>query len=189
MARLVTLFDVKAHLNITRTADDDELTGFLLDAIAAVEDLVGPITPRSYTEEFDVHSRNVVLSHLPVQSVQSVSIQPWLGATPTDDTLQWRLNSTTGVLRRAVVGGTLPWLGPGSIFTVTYIAGRADVPGPVNRAILNQVADMWKSQRGSQPMPAGGPSEMPMPYAGAAGFLSSTVMELLRPYMSPPGVA
>lgn len=185
---LVSLSDVKRFLNVNGTTSDDELAGFLDDAVAAVEDLIGPITARTVVEEIDSHGPRIVLSQTPVQAVMSVSIEPWLGATAVDDTAAWRLNPATGVLRRMVVGGSLPYYGQGSIFTVTYSAGRVDVPGPVNRAIMMQVADMWRSQRGAMPMPAAG-SDLPPAYAGAAGFLSPGVMELLLPYLRPPGIA
>lgn len=188
MADTVTLADVKAYLNIKGTSNDDELVGFLDDAVSAVEDIIGPIGVRTVVEEFDEHGPNILLSKTPVVAVTSVSIEPWLGGSAIDDTAAWRLNSTTGVLRRKVVGGSLPYYGRGSIFTVTYKAGRADVPGPVNRAILMQVANMWTSQRGSMPLPAGGEQPAPM-YGGAVGFLAPGVMELLAPHLPPPGFA
>jgi uncharacterized phiE125 gp8 family phage protein len=186
---LVTLADVKQFLNITTTSNDDELTGFLLDAVTAIEDLIGPITPQTFTDEFDEHGPNIVLPRTPVQSVTSVMIQPWLGAAPVDDTAAWRLNSTTGVLRRAVIGGTMPFYGRGSIFTITYTAGRTDVPNPVNRAILMQVAEMWRSQRGASPMAPGNQDAAEPSYPGGLGFLDEGVMELLLPYLMAPGVA
>jgi len=184
----IALQDVKAFLNIRGTADDAELLGFLDDATAAVEDVIGPLTSVTVIEEIDSHGPRIVLSRTPVLSVQSVSIEPWLGAAAVDDTAAWRLNPMTGVLRRKVVGGSLPFYGRGSIFTVQYTAGRPVIPGPVSRAILMQVADMWKSQRGSMPMPANG-EPVPVPYPGAGGFLGADVMELLRPYLPPPGIA
>jgi uncharacterized phiE125 gp8 family phage protein len=186
---LVTLADVKTYLNIRSTTNDTELQGFLDDAIAAIEDVIGPITPVSVTDVYDVHGTAIVLAKTPVQSVQSVQIQPWLGAAAIDDTAAWVVNTTTGVLRRKIAGGTLPWMGPGSIFTVTYTVGRGTVPGPVNRAILMQVAEMWKSQRGAMPYPASGEEDQPASYPGLYGFLSPLVMELLRPHLLPPGVA
>jgi uncharacterized phiE125 gp8 family phage protein len=184
----VTLDDVKTYLNITRTTNDAELSDFLSDAITIIERVIGPLASQSVTEEIDSHGPKIVLSRMPVLSVQSVSIEPWLGAAPVDDTAAWRLNTATGVLRRKVVGGSLPYYGPGSVFTVTYTAGRSDVPNDINRAILMQVADMWESQRGAMPLPAGGDSAPPS-YGGDAGFLSADVMELLLPHLLPPGVA
>lgn len=189
MASLVTLTDVKTYLNITSTTNDTELTGFLVDAIAAIEDIIGPITPQSYTEVFDRHGWLIVLSRTPVQSVQSVSIQPWLGAAAIDDTAAWQVNTGTGVLRRLLTGGSLPFYGAGSVFTITYTTGRATVPNPVNRAILMQVAEMWRSQRGASPLAPGNQDPADQPYPGAFGFLDQGVMELLLPYLLPPGVA
>jgi uncharacterized phiE125 gp8 family phage protein len=189
VATIVTLQDVKANLNITRSTDDAELMDFLADAVRAIEDRIGPIATRTVSEEIDEHGPRIVLSYTPVLAVQSVMIEPWLGSDPVDDTAAWRLNTTTGVLRRMVVGGSLPYYGPGSIFTVTYTVGRADVPGPVNRAIMTQVEEMWKSQRGAMPTPANSGGDMPPAYGGDSGFLGADVMALLLPYLSPPGAA
>lgn len=183
----VTLDDVKKHLNITRGADDAELLDFLAAATAAVEKLVGPLAARTVTEEIDEHGPRIVLSQTPVQSVESVLIEPWLGADPMDDTAAWRLNKTTGVLRRMVIGGSLPYYGRGSIFTVTYTVGRDTVPPDLYRAVLTQVGEMWRSQRGSMPMQPG--SEAEPSYVGTVGFLAPSVMELLLPHLIPPGAA
>jgi uncharacterized phiE125 gp8 family phage protein len=185
----VTLDEVKNYLNITRTTNDDELVGFLDVAVAAIEDVIGPVDARTVVEEIDSHGLNIVLSQFPVQSVTSVSIEPWLGAAPIDDTAAWRLNANTGVLRRKLVGGSMPFYGQGSIFTVTYTVGRTVTPAPVAQAILMQVREMWESQRGAMPLPAGGGDSPPPPYGGDAGFLTAEVMELLLPYLLPPGAA
>lgn len=189
MATLVNLADVKASLNKIQNTDDAELQDFLDEAIAAVEEVIGPITTRTVVEEIDSHGPRIVLACTPVVSVQSVSIEPWLGGAAVDDTAAWRVNTGTGVLRRRVVGGTLPFYGQGSIFTVTYTAGRVGVPSPVNRAILMQVKSLWKSQRVASPTPVAGAQGAPPIYQGNVGFLGPDVMELLTPYLPPPGVA
>ncbi len=186
---LVGIEDTKAYLRIKSGTDDVKLGGFLDDAVAAVADIIGPVTPTSYTEVVDNHGPLIVLARTPVQSVQSVMIQPWLGAAPIDDTAAWQANSETGVLRRLQVGGSMPFYGSGSVFTITYTAGRGVVPAPVNRAILMQVADMWEAERGSMPMAGGGGDAPPPSYSGDVGFLAPEVMELLLPYLAPPGVA
>lgn len=189
MADVVTLTDVKLALNLTRDTDDDELQDVLDDAIQAVEDVIGPLGSRVVVEQFDNHGHAIVLSKTPVIGVDSVSIEPWLGAAAIDDTAGWRLNTTTGVLRRQVAGGTLPFYGRGSIFTITYRAGRVDVPGPVNRAIKMQVKTMWKSQRVASTTPVAGAAGAPPVFQGNTGFLGPDVMELLTPYLPPPGAA
>lgn len=190
MSALVGLTDVKTYLNITRTTDDAELTQMLTDAVAAIGDLIGPLTAgNTATEEIYDHGVNIVLSQTPVTALTQVLIAPWLGAEQIDDTTAWHLNTATGVARRMLMGGQLPFLGPGSVFTVTYTYGRSDVPDPVNRAVLMQVRHMWKTQRGAQPLPAGGMDDTPPAYPGDTGFLSPDVMELLLPYLRPPGVA
>lgn len=204
---LVALADVKTFLNIRGTADDAELQGMLDDAVAVIEDVIGPVTPVQYVDVYDMHGIRIVLDRTPVLSVQSVSIQPWLGAAPIDDTSSWLVNPQSGVLRRILVGGSLPFIGPGSVFTITYTVGRtvsttqggatypagtvmpeAGIPAPINRAVLMQVREMWRTQRGAMPLPAGG--DMPPPaYAGDVGFLHPDVLELLVPYLPAPGIA
>lgn len=188
MAALVGLSDVKEHLNIKSATNDSELTSMLARAVAAIGDLIGPLPPASVSEEIDTHGSVVVLSRTPAISLTSVFIEPWLGADPIDDTPAWRLNTTTGVMRRRVVSGALPWTGPGSIFTITYLCGYSDIPEPVNHAILLQVAHMWQTQRGAMPLPAGGMDDPLSAYGGDGGFLHPNVMELLLPYLRPPGV-
>lgn len=186
---LVGLNDAKRYLRISSGTDDTKLYDFLDDAVAAVADIIGPVTATSYTEVVDYHGSMIVLARMPVQSVQSVMIQQWLGAAAVDDTAAWQVNSETGVLRRLLVGGSMPFYGAGSVFTITYTAGRVVVPAPVNRAILMQVADMWEAERGSMPMAGGGGDAPPPSYSGDVGFLAPEVMELLLPYLAPPGVA
>ena len=185
----VTLTDVKANLNITSAASDFELSDMLSDATTAIENLVGPLDAQTVTEEFDEHGRNIVLSRTPVLSVSSVFIEPWLGSAPVDDTAAWRLNRSTGVLRRLVTGGGFPYIGRGSIFTVTYVAGRSPVPGPIRRAVLMQTAKLWSSQRAAtQPNRGPGPNVPSPMYAGGQGLLDSDVTALLLPYLLAPGV-
>ena len=185
----VTLSDVKANLNMTSSANDFELADMLTDATTAVENLVGPLDAQTVSEEFDEHGRNIVLSRTPVLSLTSVFIEPWLGSAPVDDTVAWRLNRTTGVLRRLVTGGGFPYIGRGSIFTVTYTAGRVSVPGPIRRAVLMQTARMWLTQRAAtQPNRGPGPNAPAPTYIGGQGFLDSDVTALLVPYLLAPGV-
>jgi uncharacterized phiE125 gp8 family phage protein len=186
----VSLAEVKAGLTMSSsiTTNDVELQTFINAATSAIEKLIGPMSVQTVTEEIDVHGPQIVLTYMPAVAVTSVSIEPWLGATPVDDTAAWRLNPMTGVLRRRVVGGSLPWYGPGSIFTITYTVGRAQVSDDIKRAVIMQVAEMWKTQRGASPLPSAGES-LPPAYAGDAGFLGSDVMELLLPYLLPPGMA
>ena len=185
----VTLSDVKANLNMTSSANDFELADMLTDATTAVENLVGPLDAQTVSEEFDEHGRNIVLSRTPVLSLTSVFIEPWLGSAPVDDTAAWRLNRSTGVLRRLVTGGGFPYIGRGSIFTVTYTAGRVSVPGPIRRAVLMQTARMWLSQRAAtQPNRGPGPNAPAPTYIGGQGFLDSDVTALLVPYLLSPGV-
>jgi uncharacterized phiE125 gp8 family phage protein len=186
MAGLVTLTDVKQFLNITTAVNDDELQGFLLDAVSVIEDIIGPIGAKSVTEVVAARGPLIVLPQIPVLSVQSVSVQSWQGSTAVDDTASWRLDARTGLLHRQVIGAPLIFLTADAVITVTYTIGRTDVPNPINRAVLIQVADMWRTQRGATSLSPGG-DQAPASFSGP-GFLAPAVMELLLPYLLPPGV-
>lgn len=188
----VTLNEAKRYLNIDDTSNDDELIDFIDDAVATLEDLIGPIDPVTVVEEIDTHTTQIVLSKSPVQSIQSVSIEPWIGAAPIDDTAAWRLNAATGVLRRKVIGGSLPYYGPGSIFTITYTAGRDMAPLPIRRAVLELLRHLWQSQRGGgnlRPTFPGEEQASAPQQTGGGYLLPYRVQELIRPYLLPPGVA
>lgn len=186
---LPQLADVKTYLNIAATKDDAELQQMLDEAVAAIGELIGPLATTAVTEEIDTHGYKIVLAHTPAVSITSVMVEPWLGADPIDDTAAWRLNTATGVMRRKLQSGVLPFIGPGSVFTITYSVGWTSPPEPVFRAILMQVRHMWETQRGAMPLPAGGMDDALPAYRGSEGFLHPDVMDILLPYLRPPGVA
>src|SRR5688500_17449775 len=68
----VSLVDVKQHLNITSAAHDAELAGFVDTAQEVVEQLVGPVEPRSVIETF-YRNGPVLLCTTPVLSITSVT--------------------------------------------------------------------------------------------------------------------
>lgn len=184
---VVPLQDAKDFLNIRGTSQDSELQGFLLAAESVVSNLTGPLGPTATTETiFDPQPRSIVLASTPVVSVQSVSISPFLGQDPTDDTASWILDARAGILRRRLTGGYWGYYGPGSVATVAYTYGRAVLPDDLHKAVLFVLEPMWASQRGASPLPAGSTQE---PSPGPGYLIPAKAMEAMLPYLKPPGLA
>lgn len=187
----VSLSEAKQFLNkdMTRTVDDVELQSFLDAAVSAVEKRCGPLAPRSFTEVIYEHTSQLVLRKWPPLAIQSVAIAPFLGQPSIDDTAGWILDTTTGVARRAIIGGVVGFYGRGSVVTVTYTAGRSALPADLVKAVLMTLHSLWTSQRGASPMPSS--SEVPMQqYAGSAGYgVPDSALALMLPYLVPVGMA
>ena len=111
---LPTLDDLRAHLNIPGTSDDAELSGVLAAAVNVAEGLVGPLTGTTVTEAHFFPGSTILLRHRPVVAIADVSG----GYLPSG----YILDAAAGLLRTA--NG---YAFPGTV-TVTYTAGRTEVP-------------------------------------------------------------
>lgn len=143
---IVSLADVKAHLNKTGATDDDELRTFIAAATEVIEkdpDIgVGPVVVQSFTERHR-SGYYLTLRRAPVVSVTSV--EPWTNLGTTHNPADLRIDQERGIVERRD-GGYL--LGP---LAVTYKAGRAIVPANIRLAALEMVKHWWESQRGAPP--------------------------------------
>lgn len=161
---LVSLADVKAHLNLSAadTSQDVELQGFIDAATETVTYAVGPVSPTTFVETHDVtDGRNrVMLRQPPVLTV--VSVVEYLGSVAhaltnqppgsTSDFYGYSLDlPDAGLLvRRDGVGLPMPFMG-GTV-VVTYVAGRAAVPASVRMATLEDIRGIWQmTQQGGRP--------------------------------------
>ncbi len=172
-APLVSLADVKTHLNITATTNDEELRRFIDAATDAAERYTGrSLRGQSVTETLDGNGTpNLLLGSVPVRSVTSVTI----GGSTVAAT--GYTASTSGVLTR--LGGSYtpgPWTpGVGNV-TVTYLAGEASPPPAAVQAVLELVRHLWQTQRGTMP----GRAQVGDDYQPGLGFsLPQRVTELL----------
>lgn len=136
---LATLEDVKRHLNITSTANDDELQNFLDAAEEIVRDEARQFDVGTYTETLWVDRGHVVLSHTPVVAILSV--------TAPGETIAGTTFTPSGLLE-----GLRGW----REVTVTYTAGRPIPSARAQVATLMVAARFWESQRGSAPALGGG---------------------------------
>lgn len=183
-AVLVTLDDVKPHLNIlpNRQVNDLELQGFIDAATAVIEDYCGPILPRTVSTPLSATGTTVLAG--PVLTLLSV-VDPYGNLTLGSGSRSYLLNGPAGVL---TTSQTYP---PGTAAgTVTYTTGLPSIPPAVRLATCFVVADLWSaSQRGSLPAPAnnGDPGYNYVPRASSD--LPPRAELLLRAYRRPSKVA
>jgi hypothetical protein len=138
-AYIVSLADIKQQLNMTSTADDEELRAFLEAATGVIETYLGrAVVRRSFTEEHAVYGE-ILLNWTPVISLTSV--------VSVDGTTTWNTAdlhvSTSGVVT-AKAGATAL---QGDI-SVTYTAGAPVVPANWALAARIIVQHLWDTQRG-----------------------------------------
>lgn len=179
---LISLVDAKDAVNSSfdSSEDDDELWLMVLAASDVINNLAGYSLPTTVTEQLvptvDKYGRSVLmLSQVPVVSVDSVIPAVGDGTVDVDDLM---LDQTSG----AVYGSSLS--GPQ---TVTYTAGRAEVPASLQEACRILTQHLWETQRGVIPGPAGGDEMSDQTTYG----VPYRVLELVRygGYKTPSGVA
>jgi hypothetical protein len=146
-AAIVSLAEVKDHLNLSVTTYDEELRAAIFAASAWVEERIGPVARRTVVETITPTSGRLFLAQSPVISLTSVIGAYAAGGTWTVGSLY--LDGEAGIVD---TGYGPPF---GRTVTVTYVAGRAIVPGPVQWATKEMVAWLWDTQRGpAQSSPA-----------------------------------
>jgi uncharacterized phiE125 gp8 family phage protein len=142
---VITLAEAKEQLNITSTADDAELAGFISGVSEAVEDYAGAVVQRTVTETFDGGRSTVLLTRTPVASVTSVTDNGTVL-----DASGYEV-SKSGVLTRVAGQGTLPFLPGTQSVEVVYVAGvaasTAAAPWRVKLAAKIILQHLWETQR------------------------------------------
>jgi len=138
----VSLWDAKARLGIeqTDTTHDEELRPFIATMCAVVEGIVGPVSRRSVTETHD-GTAMILLRSWPVVSVTQVAEN---GTVLTSDAYAV---TDTGLLRRkrsAYKAGQ--WTEGDDNITVTYVAGRTQVPVEAHEAALELLRLHYRPQ-------------------------------------------
>lgn len=129
-----SLSEVKAHLNITSSTNDSELSDFLDSATDLVNEIANTSPVQTYTETLWADRGAVFLSHIPVVAVTSVVSA---GETLTGWTMYPH--------------GAITDLGGSREVVVIYTAGVATPSARVHTAILMVVARLWETQRGNAP--------------------------------------
>lgn len=147
---IIALGDAKQALNITGTADDEELLLFIRAATHIINYQAGYTVATTVTETLpstvDRYGQGVVmLSHVPVLSVQTIT--PLLPSVPTVAVGSTKLDNQSGQL---ILGTSASFYGPQ---TVAYTAGRSTAVEALQEAGRIQTQHLWNTQRGASLTP------------------------------------
>ena len=175
MAGFPSLDDLKKHLNITRSTDDDELLLMLDAANELVGSIVGPFDAATVTERVPVVGSAVLLSRVPAGSV--VLTDP-AGSEVTGGTVSAAARVVYDVLT-----------GYGSV-TAEYDTGGTDVPAAVGLATLIIAGHLWETQRGAAPVgPLAAADDTSLLAPGVGYAIPNRAKELLEPFIGSAQIA
>jgi hypothetical protein len=169
---VVSLTEVKSHLNLTVSTHDGELQAFIDSAEAAIGERVGPLSPITRTVRVTPAGRTLRVP-APAIGLTSVTDADGTGLTVAD----LYLNPAPGLVEFND-GQTF-----GSrYYTVVYQAGRTTCPADLKMAVKELVRHLWTTQRGPTAR-AGLASEMTSnSVPGAAYAFPIRVEQLLKPH-------
>lgn len=148
----VTLAEAKAWVNVTHDVDNDLLTSLITAAREHVEERIGrALVTQTLTVTLDVREAAppIVLPRGPVQSVSSLKYWDDVAdAFATAATSAYYLAGDRLCIAEGTAGTAWPTADRTfAAYTVTYVAGygnAAAVPGPVKRALLIVLADLYE---------------------------------------------
>jgi uncharacterized phiE125 gp8 family phage protein len=178
---IVSMRDVKQHLNKISRADDDELARYLMAATELVEVKSGKtLVPRRerwrVDGTMDSTAMTLVLPFRPIMQVVSVTSVPtgqeW---GPLDWDAEAGLVYQAGMLTPFAFG---PW-------DVEALAGVSVVEERFTHACLEQVRHLWETQRGSQPPALLQGEEVFTATSGWSFSVPRRVLELIEQDMVP----
>ncbi len=179
---VMSLTDAKAQLNITSTANDEELRFFMDATTRIIEGFVGPVGRRTYSETVYPVQYRFATRRRPLISVTSVVSQ--VPGGPTYDPTLLLIDGPTGVCRQA---SGIEFIGP---LTVVYVAGRIEVSANIEHAGRIILQQLWTTQRGGAVRPGmgGGVGDRNVleQQLAAQGFvIPPRAVELLSPDLQP----
>lgn len=170
-ASVVSLAEMQAYLQETRTSQQDAIRAVTEAATAAVEDYCNRAFRRSsYVEVHDGGKPSVFLRHVPVLSVSSVVEN---GTATTD----YRVNNLTGQLTKGASGFNVgQWYPVVGSLAVTYTAGETSIPQPVIEAVKMTAQSLYVEQAGRAPRAAD-------EFAAPADLIPRIARLMLQPYI------
>ena len=143
---VLTLDEVKSHLNISDTGSDGELMSFAARAEAAVATRCGPLQPTTVTDRVRGYGSSLCPRVTPISTITSVT--PVGGSALDVSRLVAPSVGPRGPRCIEYVNGGVfgsRW------YDVTYEAGWADVPEDLRLAVLEAVRYYWQTQLGNSP--------------------------------------
>lgn len=193
-APILDVTEAKSFLNITGSAQDAELTGFIAAASQMIVNRIGVVSGSPTVDEWhDGGSDRIVLRNQgPIVSVTTVTealgpivytlAQVTLDSGSTTNAYAYTVDLDHGVLVRRTSGVATPFAGGVRNIHVTYVAGYATVPDDVKHAAKVLLRHLWQTQRGTATQRGG--DDVP----GSAYSFPHRVEEILAPYVTP-GIA
>lgn len=165
---ILSLTDARKALNMTKTVNDAELRDYIDAVTRLIEDRIGPVIPRSFTETV-YGSDSLWLSNRPVTAITSITgvlSGAWVIATSN-----MYLDGTTGVIQ------LINRMCFNDEYTVVYTAGRGLTPAIMQAARVT-LQHLWANQRGNAPTRDADAYTTPFSLPNAA-------REYLDPYIAP----
>lgn len=173
---VLSLAEAKIHLNITTSMYDDELQDVIDAAEAAIAQRVGFLEPTPVTVRANGGGPTLLLPHLP--AIELTTITPY-GSTTQLDTASLYLDAEAGIVSYPTAAGSFAW----PSYSVSYIAGRTEVPADLMLAVKEMTRHLWRSQRG--PTTAKAADQQP----GAGHLIPEFVAELIEGHEPVVGFA
>lgn len=169
---IASVGDLKKHLNITSSTDDDELVDILDAAERVVVSIAGDWSSGTVTESVPVSGGTAILGRRPSGAVL-------VNGSPVGGYVDRAAGVITGLVGYSNYSGMVP-----PRLTVTYDVGAAGVPAAIRLAVLIIAAHLWETQRGPSPV---GPLAAEDPFAtpGVGYAIPNRAQELLAPYTRP----
>lgn len=172
--QIVSLADAKATLNFTGTDNDEELREVIEDASDLIDRLCGPVVPRSVIEECAATAGLLFLTCAPALEVTAITSATGAGSLYAVADLT--VASPDSAIVRLIDGSAIA----SDIYTVTYTAGRPEVPRRFVRACKLLVQHMWETQRGSSSPGRKRGDTTDVTSQGSMYTLPNRVLELLQ---------
>jgi hypothetical protein len=187
---IVSLDEVKSHLNIAVDTHDEEIRRFIDAATDLCQNYVGSILGRDtfVSEKYDGNTDIIRLRNPRALSITSI----YENGTLIDPT-QYMLDPTGQRVQRLSVGSLAGpnyfgvWAPGVQNIVISYISGFINPPPSAKQGLLEEVRHLWQTQRGSTNVMGRGQSgDEYMP--GTSFSMPLRVMELLDP-IRLPGIA
>lgn len=183
---IISLADARDVLNLAadNTTHDEELRFYIRSATEVIESIVGAVLVRTVEDTATGGGTTLALSTAPVVSVTSVT-EDGTALSAGD----WSLDAERGLITRMSGNVADVWSNARHRgITVTYRAGRPDIPANILDAAREYLKHRWQqSQQGKRPSFGGAEAGDMMPGSGYA--IPRRVLELLQGVERVPGFA
>jgi len=176
---VISLQDAKTYCNITTSANDEELRGFVLAASDIAERITNlTLRRRTWVDVSDGGWNVISLVHSPAQSVTSI-VENTTTLTAGDD---YTVDLANGLIYRGSIKNPLTWYAGQQNITITYVAGESN-PSPTAQLLVKELTrHLWRTQRGASPMGMAGNDDF---IPGGNNVLTYRVKELAELLTTP----